>query len=240
MVHTLCPHTHLPLPRSRPKYTCRSHCTFRKKIKLPALPLAKTSRFWINSHVDLGEAGLSTIKLACDRHFCSLQGRSKAVVVELVYYPNSDIIEKVIERTDAEFIQTFRSCKITIVINGKPKEHPVPKWWLDLTDRNVKAEVYRRNSQTLKHLAAHPLLFTMLPRCASQLEFVTVASEREQLSAAGKLSCFNGLRLDGSEPVDYGTAAAHHGVLRIVFHIETFLANDVPEVSAINIGRTFV
>ena len=126
-------------------------------IKLPALPLAKTSRFWIKSHVDLGEAGLSTIKLACDRHFCSLQGRSKAVVVELVYYPNSDIIEKVIERTDAEFIQTFRSCKITIVINGKPKELRLPNWWLDLTDRHVKAEVlYCRNSnsETPRHAPA--------------------------------------------------------------------------------------
>ena len=91
-------------------------------------------------------------------------------------------------------------------------------------------------TQTLKHLATHPHL-TVLPRCASQLEFVTVASEREKLSAAGKLSCFNGLRLDGSEPVDYGTAAAHHGVLRIVFHIESFLANDVPEVSAISAAR---
>ena len=93
-------------------------------IKLPALPLAKTSRFWIKSHVNLGEAGLSTIKLACDRHFCSLQGRSKAVVVELVYYPNSDIIEKVIERTDAEFIQTFRSCRITIVIKRQAQRAP--------------------------------------------------------------------------------------------------------------------
>ena len=58
-----------------------------------------------------------------------------------------------------------------------------------------------------------------------------MASERETLSAAGKLSCFNGLRLDGSEPINYDTAAVHHGVLRLVLHIESFLANGVPDVS---------
>ena len=127
--------------------TYATHCAFRKQIKLPDLPPAKTTRYWINKHENLGEAGLSTMKIACDRHFCSIQGRSKAVVVELVYYPNSDIIEKVIERTDGEFIQTFRSCKVTVELNGKPKELRMPNWWLDHTDRHVKAEVvYHYNS----------------------------------------------------------------------------------------------
>lgn len=81
------------------------------------------------------------MKAKMDRHFCSMQGRSKAVVVEIVYYKNTDIIEKIIERTDAEFIQTFKACKITITQDSRPKELRLPNWWLDLTDRHVKAEV---------------------------------------------------------------------------------------------------
>lgn len=64
----------------------------------------------------------------------------------------------------------------------------------------------------------------------SQLEFVTDPAEREQLLADGKLSCFNGLRLDGFESVDYGIAEASSGVQRILFHIRTILANDDLEV----------
>jgi len=122
-----------------PHLPCK--CTIRKPIKLPALPPAKTDRYWINQHIDLGDAGLSITKAKCNRHFCSTQGRSKAVVVELVYYPDTNIIEKIIERTDAEFIQTFKACRITITQDGKPKELRLAVWWLDLTDRHINAEV---------------------------------------------------------------------------------------------------
>lgn len=64
----------------------------------------------------------------------------------------------------------------------------------------------------------------------SQLEFVTDPAEREQLLADGKLSCFNGLRLDGFESVNYGIAEASPGVQKILFHIRTILANEDPEV----------
>ena len=77
-----------------------------------------------------------------------------------------------------------------------------------------------------------------IPCCASQIEFVTDPAEREQLLTEGKLSCFNGLRLDGFKSVDYGIAAASVGVQKILFHIKSILANDDPEVRTTHSSQT--
>ena len=170
-----------------------------KKIELPELPSMKTAKFEIRSYMDLGEAGADTIFASMDRHFTSLTGRAKAVVVERIFYPNSDIVEYVIERTDAEFISVYKSCKLTVSADGgKPKAVPVPLLWLDRTCRPT----------------------------AHRLDFVATAAERD--GNPNVLSCFTGLFLDSSTRVDYETCLQHPGVQIIEDHVRTILANGDP------------
>lgn len=168
-----------------------------KPITLPPMPLAKTRRFNINSFVDVGDAGQSAVWMLCDRHWCSLQGRSKAVVVDIFYYEGTDIIDYVVERTVREFVDVYRSCKLTLVSadNGKPKTMAVPVLWLDRNDRPIKET------------------------CG----FYTTKAERD--ANPDHLSLFTGFKLDAEPLLDMSTAVSIAGVSIIQKHVKEILAN---------------
>ena len=71
--------------------------TIREKIiPLPEnLPAVKTRRLLINAHQDTGDAGKEQVMANWDRHFTSLQGTKRAVVIELVFFEDSDMIDEV-------------------------------------------------------------------------------------------------------------------------------------------------
>ena len=96
---------------------------------------------------------------------------------------------QVIERPDAEFLQVFKSCKLTLTDeNEKKKIFSVAKLWLDRTDRPIKAK----------------------------LAFLGNSLERSLASADNEvLSCFTGLRFDSTSPIPHDVAAAHPGVMVI-------------------------
>ena len=172
-----------------------------KPIELPPMVPIKGSRFPMQGYVDLGDSGADALFEMCNRFFCSMQGRSKAVVVETQYMDGSDIVECLIERSDDEFIKVYKSCKITVTPSdgGKSKTVPVPVWWLDRTDRNIKQRV----------------------------DFLSTQAERTANPEV--LSCFSGLRLDASEPLTYSESANHQGVRLIEAHISDILADGDPE-----------
>jgi hypothetical protein len=70
--------------------------TIREKpIPLPELPTRKTELFAINDWSnDTTRAQLREKMALLDRHFTSLQGLTKAYIVERTFYPDSDVVRR--------------------------------------------------------------------------------------------------------------------------------------------------
>ena len=173
-----------------------------KKMKLPsAMPLA-TRKVEINGWVNPGEAGLDGVFEYCDRHWTSIQGRTKSVVIDRWFFQGTDRVDEVIERTIDEHKRMYQSCKVTVAgPDGKPRLEPIGVLWLERNDRPVK----------------------------EHLDFLPSQAERDRHPEI--LSASTGLRLDASEPIDRVTAADHPGVQAINAHVHEILANGNLELS---------
>lgn len=188
------------------KFTIRE-----KAIDVPPMPARKTAAFPMQGFqqafgglAGLGDAGLKQVWQVCDRHWCSLQGSSKAIVVEQFYLDDSDIVRDTIQRTNAEFTQVYgTSCKLTIPkdAGGSGKPESLPKLWLEREDRPVKFGI----------------------------DFLTTAAARQ--SQPDILSTFTGLPLDESAPFSFADASQHSGVRIIQEHISTILADGDSDVA---------
>eukprot|EP00966_Prymnesium_polylepis_P152977 3534030-Prymnesium_polylepis.1 len=170
-------------------------------MKLPDLSVPKTRKVNINAWVDVGDAGAKAVFAYLDRHWTSIQGRSKSVGIERWFIEGTDICDEYHERTDDEHTRMYKSCKLTVTgEDGKKVTAEVAKLWLDRTERPVK----------------------------EHLDFLTNEAKRQKNSEI--LSGFTGLPLDASTPIDYVTAASHTCVETIKNHVRRILANDNMEV----------
>ena len=121
-----------------------------------------------------------------DRHFVSLQGVSKAFIVELCYYPNSDVVSQSMIRSIFETRMIYNS-SVKIITQAatdtRPaKTQPMFDLWLARPDRPVKMRV----------------------------DFL--ATEAERAANPKVLSSFNGLFLETTERMTNAEAAANSGV----------------------------
>ena len=68
-------------------------CVYCVQIPLPELPVLKTAAFRTNDHREgTTLAELPEKMKLMDRHFVSLEGMTKAFIVQLEYYPGTDIV----------------------------------------------------------------------------------------------------------------------------------------------------
>ena len=135
-----------------------------------------------------------------DRHFTSLQGLTKATIVERWFYDGTDIVSKCIVRTNTETKLIFSACTIITVpaksADDEPKTKHIFDLWLARCDRPVKTVA----------------------------DFLATQAERDANPKV--LSTFNGLVLETTEPLDNATAAAHPGVQTLLTFILEILAGD--------------
>ena len=185
-----------------------STATIREKpISLPVLPAVKTARLdptkWPSN---AAEAHLPELNALVDRHFVSIMGMTKAYVAERQFYEGTDIVSKVILRTELETRSVFRCCSVIIGPADKAKKTPIFESWLLRCDRPF--------AQAIDFLVTH----------------------EDRLANPDTLSSFTGLRFDSTEPLTNDEALLDDGVRLILDYIHEILAADNLESSRYILG----